>query len=88
MVQAAAGYKVPQVVEGHPPDRLGMISVGGNTALLLKAPQLDTRVARSRRQMTALQHKGMTVKLYRPKLQSVLSADMSAGRNICKMIGF
>ena len=42
VVQATAGYKVPQVVEGHPPHRLGMICVGGNTALLLKAPQLDT----------------------------------------------
>ena len=42
VVQTAAGHKVPQVVEGHTPHCLGVICVSGNTALLLKAPQLDT----------------------------------------------
>ena len=70
VVQAAAGHKVPQVVEGHPPDRLGVVCVGGHTALLLKAPQLDTRVTRSRRQMAALQQTCMTVKLHSLTLES------------------
>ena len=45
VVQAAAGHKVSQVVESSAPHSLRVVAVGGHTALLLKAPQLDARVS-------------------------------------------
>ena len=45
VVKAAAGHKVAQVVESHPPHSLGVVTVGGHTALLLKAPKLHTCIA-------------------------------------------
>ena len=55
VVKAAAGHEVARVMEGDRPDRLRVVAVGRNALLLLKAPQLDRRVARPRRKVRALQ---------------------------------